>query len=75
MIEEAFKRTKLSSCFNVIDKVDVEYNHDLIYHVKYSEPTFIDDYVGESARQITGRIKDHNGRDHTSQVWNHSTDC
>ena len=32
----------------------------------------IDDYVGESARRITERIKDHNGRDHTSQVWNHS---
>ena len=30
------------------------------------------DYVGESARQITERIKDHNGRDHTLQVWNYS---
>ena len=28
--------------------------------------------MGESARRITERIKDHNGRGHTSHVWNHS---
>ena len=42
-----------SSCFNVKDKIDFEHNHDLIYHTKCSEPTCIDNYVGESARQIT----------------------
>ena len=67
-IEVAFKSTKLSSCF----KTDFEHNHDLIYHAKCPELTCIDDYVGESARRITARIKDHNGRDHTLQVWNHS---
>ena len=71
-IEVAFKSTKLSSCFNVKDKIDFEHNHDLIYHAKCPEPTCIDDYVGESARRITERTKEHNGRDHTSQVWNHS---
>ena len=71
-IEVAFKSTKLSSCFNVKDKIDFEDNHDLIYHAKWSEPTCIDDYVGESAHRITEKIKDSNGRDHTSQVWNHS---
>ena len=71
-IEVAFKSTKLSSCFNVKDKIDFEHNHDLIYHAKCPEQTCIDDYVGESARPITERIKDHNGRDHTLQVWNYS---
>ena len=28
--------------------------------------------VRESACQITERIKDHNGRNHTLQVWSHS---
>ena len=42
--------------------------HDLIYHMKCPEPICIDDYVGESAR----RIKDHDGRDHTSHVLKHS---
>ena len=27
--------------------------------------------MGESARRIREKIKDHNGRDHTSQVWSH----
>ena len=66
-IEVAFKSTKLSSCFNVKDKIDLEHNHDLS-----CEMSCINDYAGESARRITERIKDHNGRDHTSQVWNHS---
>ena len=30
------------------------------------EPTCINNYVGESARRIREKIKDHNGRDHTS---------
>ena len=28
--------------------------------------------MGESASRITERTKEHNGRDHTLQVWNHS---
>ena len=71
-IEVTFKITKLSSCFNAKDKIDFEHNHDLIYHTKCPEPTCIDDYVGESARRITERIKDHSGRDHTSHVLKHS---
>ena len=67
-----FKSTKLSSCFNVKVKIDFEHNHDLIYHMKCPEPTYIDDYVGESARRIIERIKDHNDRDHTSHVLKHS---
>ena len=71
-IEVMFKSTKLSNCFNVKDKIDFEHNHDLIYHTKCPEPTCIDDFVGESACWITERIKDHNGRDHTSHVLKHS---
>ena len=59
-IEVGFKSTKLSSYFNVKDKINFEHNHYLIYHTKCPEPTCIDDSVGESARRITERIKDHN---------------
>ena len=71
-IEVAFKSTKLSTFVNVKDKIDFEHDHDLIYHTKCPEPTYFDDYVGESPRRITERIKDHNGRDHTSYVPKHS---
>ena len=60
-IEVTFKN-KLSSCFNVKGKINFEHNHDLIYHKKCSEPTCIDNYVGESAGRIIERIKDHNDR-------------
>ena len=71
-IKAAFKSTRLSSCFNVKDKIGFEDNHDLIYHTKCAEPTSIDDYVGESTRRIIERIKDNNRRDHTSNVLKHS---
>ena len=48
-----FKSTKLSSSFNVKDNIGFDHNHDLIYHAKCPEPNYIDDYVRESARQIT----------------------
>ena len=48
------------------------YNQDLIYHTKCPEPTCTDNYNGESAGRIIERIKDHNGREHTSNVFKHS---
>ena len=34
-IEVTFKITRLTSRFNVKDKIDFERNHDLIYHLSY----------------------------------------
>ena len=51
-IEITFKSTKLRSCFNVKDKIDFEYKHDLHYHTKSPESTCIDRYVRESTRRI-----------------------
>ena len=58
--------------FQCQNKTDFEHNHDLICHTKCPEPTCIDNYVRESARQITERTKYHNGRDHSSHVLKHS---
>ena len=69
-IEVKFKSIKLRSI--VKDNIDFEHIHDLIYHTKSPEQTFIDDYVGRSVSRITERIKDHNGRDHTLHVSKHS---
>ena len=71
-IDIMFKSTKLSSCFDVKDKIDFENNHDLIYHTECPETTCINNYVGESARRITKRTKDQSCRDHTSHVLKHS---
>ena len=71
-IEITFKSTKLSSYFNVKDKVDFEHNHNLIYHMECPEQGCISDFVGESARRMTERTKDHSCRDHISHVLKHS---
>ena len=71
-IEVTFKSTKLSSCFNVKDKLDFEHSQDLVYHTKCPEQTYIDDYEGESTRPVTEKIKDHSGRDHILHVLKHS---
>ena len=60
-IKAVLKSNKLTSCFNIKDKLDFEHNHDL--NSKCTEPSCIGDNVGESARRITETIKYHNGRD------------
>ena len=48
--------------------------HDLVYDVKCTEPSSHDNYVGETGRRITERIKDHSGRDHTSHMVKHNVE-
>ena len=55
-----------------MSKTKLTLNITIIYHTKCPEPVCFDNYVGESARWLTERIKDHNGRDHTSHVLKHS---
>ena len=50
---------KLRSQFNMKGKTNYEHQHYLIYHVNCPLPTWEDNYIGETARCIHGRIKDH----------------
>ena len=63
---------KISSQFNIKDKTNFEHQHDLIYHVNCPIPTCGDNYIGETARRIHERIKDHNGRNYKSHMLKHS---
>ena len=38
--------------------------YDLIYYVNSTEPSFHDNYLGETGRRIIKRVEDHSGRDH-----------
>ena len=49
-----------------------DHEHDLIYHVKRPEEPCTDDYIGESGRRVIERVKDHNGRDKSSDMLRHS---
>ena len=57
--------TKLGSQFNIKDPIPKRHNHDLIYHTVYPQDNFDEGYIGESARILKERPKDHNGREKT----------
>ena len=66
-----FIGTKLSSNFNVKDPVPFTEKHDVIYRPVCATESCNDDYVGECAR-LHERVKDHNGRDHSSHLVRHA---
>ena len=65
--------TKLSSQLNNIkDPTPFEEQHDLIYHSVCNNDNCNDYYIGEIARRFIERVKDHNGRDKSSNLVKHS---
>ena len=73
-VETAFTGKRLNSCFKTKHRTKFEHQHDIIYQVKCSAKNCLDDYIGESARRIIERIKDHGGRDTKSHVLKHSSE-
>ena len=60
-VQTAFTGIQLSSCFKTKDRTNFEHQHDIKYQVKWSAENCSDDYVGELARRIIERVKDHGG--------------
>ena len=58
-----FTGKKLSPCFQIKDQKKFEHKHDIIYLATCPEDNCSENYIGESRRQISERIIDHNGRD------------
>ena len=73
-VQTAFTGKRLSSCFKTKDRTKFEHQHDIIYHVKGSAGNCSDYCIGESARRIIERVKDHGGRDTKSHVLKHSSE-
>ena len=63
-----FTGTKLSSNFNVKDPLLFTEKHDVIYRSVCATERCNENYVGEWARALYERVKDHNGRDHLSRL-------
>ena len=64
-----YTKTKLSSQLNNIkDPTQFEEQHDLIYHSVCYNDNCSDDYIGEIARRLKERVKDHNGHDKSSHL-------
>ena len=60
--------------FKTKDRTKFEHQHDIIYQVKCSAENWSNDYIGESARRIIKRVKDHGGRDTKSHDLKHSSE-
>ena len=67
-----FTGKRLSTFFQIKDKIMPGNQHNVIYKVSCPEPECNETYVGECERRITERIKDHSGRDHDSHVVAHT---
>ena len=67
-----YTSSKLSCKFKVKDKTPFEEQHDLLYRAVCATNNCTEDYVGETARRIVERAKDHNGRDQHSHLVKHA---
>ena len=65
---------KLGTSFNVKDQSKFDHQHDVVYYVDCPNETCRENYIGESGRRISERIKDHNGRDLKSHILRHSVE-
>ena len=70
-IRTCYTGKRLNSCFKTKDWMKSEDEHDLIYHVKCSELSCTDDYIGDSGRQMIERDKDHYGTDKLFHMLRH----
>ena len=73
-VQTAFTEKRLSSCLKTKDRTKFEHQHDIIYQVKCSTENCSDENIGESARRIIERVKDHVERDTKSHVLKHSSE-
>ena len=55
-LEITFTGKKLNSCFSIKDETKFEHQDDLVYYVKFAEPSCRDNCVGETSRRIIERI-------------------
>ena len=58
---------------NIKDLTPFEEQHYFVYH-SFSAENFNENYIGESARWLDERIKDHNGRDRNFHLFKHSVE-
>ena len=67
-----FTSTKFSSNFNVKDSVPFTAKHDVIYRSVCATESSNEGYVGECARRLYERVKDHNGHNYKSHLVKHA---
>ena len=64
--------TKLSSHFNIKDKIDERHRSNFVYQHECQNRKCEDDYIGETKRRRENRTGEHGGRDKNSEIFKHS---
>ena len=65
----AFTVRKVGTSFEIKDKTEMKYNHDIIYYNECPEGQCNENYIAETGRRISERIIDHAARDSNSYVY------
>ena len=67
--------TKLSSQLrNIKDPTPFDKQLDIVYNSFCSAENCYENYIDENIQWLDGRMKDHNGRDHNSDLFKHSVE-
>ena len=66
-----FTGAKLSGNFHVKDPAPFTEKYGIIYRSVCATKSCNEDYVGECARRLYERVKDHRGHDHSSHLVKH----
>ena len=68
-----YSGTRLSSKFTKIKDITVkEHQRNIVHYVKYPESKCSENYTGETARRLSERVPDYNGRDAKSHLVKHA---
>ena len=67
----AFNGRKLTTCFQVKDKTKFEHNRNIVYHGTCPETDCPENYIGETAKRISEKVKDHTGKDISFHLCKH----
>ena len=73
-MQVAYTGKKISISFNVKDQSKFDHQHDVVYYADGPNEIYRENYIGESGRRISDRIKDHNVRDLKSLILKHSVE-
>ena len=73
-MQVAYTVKKISISFNVKDQSKFDHRHDVVYYADGPNEIYRENYIGESGRRISDRIKDHKVRDLKSLILKHSVE-
>ena len=71
-LQVTYKPSKLSSRFNVKDKIRFEHQHNVSYHIKCPNKNCDSNYVGQTKCRIMKRTLQHKEKDNASHILQHS---